>query len=121
MAYNSEQRNSNLARVQIFLQDIGLYLVDEETAHIYGEFKAEIFARFGPKERKKRRKTQLEDLGISDNDLWIASIALRHSITLVSADSDFQRMAEVRALPLESWLLLFLKICCKFGQVFLQP
>lgn len=103
MAYNSQQRTENLARIQEFLEDIGVYLVDEETADIYGQFKAEIINHFGPRERRQRRRTRIEDLGIHDNDLWIAAIALRHNLTMVSADRDFQRMGEVRALPLECW------------------
>ncbi|MBG1269598.1 type II toxin-antitoxin system VapC family toxin [Nostoc sp. WHI] len=104
MAQNSEQRSANLARVKEFLKDIGLYFVDEETADIYGEFKADIIAHFGPKERNKRRKTTIEQLGISDNDLWIAAIALRHHLTIVSQDSDFERMRQVRELAWEFWL-----------------
>ncbi|NEP13745.1 MAG: type II toxin-antitoxin system VapC family toxin [Symploca sp. SIO2C1] len=103
MAYKSERRKSNLAQVQEFLEDIGIYFVDEETADIYGQFKAEIINHFGPKERRQRRRTRIEDLGIHDNDLWIASIALRQNLTIVSADRDFQRMGEVRALSLECW------------------
>lgn len=103
MAQNSEQRERNLARVQMFLQDIRLYFMDEETADIYGQFKAEIIARFGPKEKSRRRRTRIEELGVHENDLWIASTALRHGLTVASSDSDFPRMLQVRAIPLENW------------------
>lgn len=104
MAQNSQQRAANLIRVQVFLRGIDIYPIDRETADIYGQFKAEIINQFGPRERSRRRTTKIEELGMSENDLWIASTALRHELTLVSADSDFQRMREVRAFPLESWL-----------------
>ena len=104
MAENSEQRGSNLARVQTFFQDIRLYFMDEETADIYAQFKAQIIARFGPRERSRRRRTKIEEVGVSDNDLWIAATALRHGLTVVSSDSDFERMREVRAFPLDNWL-----------------
>lgn len=78
--------------------------MDRETADIYGQFNAEIIEHFGPKEKSKRRKTRIENLGIGENDLWIAAIALRNGLTIVSADSDFQRMGEVRELAVESWL-----------------
>ena len=104
MAYKSEQKATNLERVKLFLEDIRIYHIDEMTANIYAEFKAELLEYFGPKERKKRRKIRIENLGIGENDLWIAAIALRHRLTLVSGDSDFERMQLVRTLPLESWL-----------------
>ncbi|MBW4543398.1 MAG: type II toxin-antitoxin system VapC family toxin [Symplocastrum torsivum CPER-KK1] len=104
MAQNSQQRAANIIRVQVFLRGIDIYPIDRETADIYGQFKAEIITQFGPRERSRRRTTKIEELGMSENDLWIASTALRHEITLVSADSDFQRMREVRAFSLESWL-----------------
>ena len=104
MAQNSQQKVANLIRVQVFLRGIDIYPVDRQTADIYGQFKAEIITQFGSRERSRRRTTRIEELGMGENDLWIASTALRHSLTVVSADSDFQRMQEVRAFPLESWL-----------------
>lgn len=103
MAENSQQRAGNLALVRQFLQSIYIYPIDESTADIYGEFKAEIIHYFGPKEKAKRRGVRISNLGISENDLWIAAVALQHKLILVSGDSDFQRMREVRPFPLESW------------------
>jgi tRNA(fMet)-specific endonuclease VapC len=105
MAQNSQQRAANSLRVQAFLQGINIHLIDRETANIYGEFKAEIIARFGPRERSRRRRTRIEELGIHDNDLWIAATALRHNLVVVSSDSDFERMRQVRTFPWENWLL----------------
>ncbi len=103
MAYNSQQKTTNLVRIEEFLSGINIYYLDQETADIYGQFKAEIIEHFGPKEKSKRRRTRIENLGIGENDLWIAAIALRNGLTIVSADSDFQRLAEVRELAVESW------------------
>lgn len=79
-------------------------LLDGFTATIYGQLKAALFNQFAPKEKSKRRKTKITDLGFDENDLWIAAVALQHGLTVVSADSDFQRIREVRALSIESWL-----------------
>ncbi|MBV9390188.1 MAG: type II toxin-antitoxin system VapC family toxin [Chroococcidiopsidaceae cyanobacterium CP_BM_ER_R8_30] len=104
MAYNSEQQQQNLERVRAYLVDVGLYLINEAIAELYGQFKAELIRHFGPKERQKRRRTKIEAIGISDNDLWIACTAIHHSLTVVSADSDFSRMKEVKDFPVELWL-----------------
>jgi tRNA(fMet)-specific endonuclease VapC len=67
----------------------------------FGEF---FMKQFGPKEKSKRRKTKITELGFDENDLWIAAIAMQHNLTIVSADSDFQRIQQARALSVESWL-----------------
>lgn len=104
MVERSERKESNRKKVQAFLQDIEIYPIDKPTADIYGKLKAAIFTHFGPKEKAKRDKISLEKLGFKENDLWIAAIAKRHRFTLVSSDSDFERIREVEELPLECWL-----------------
>jgi tRNA(fMet)-specific endonuclease VapC len=104
MMEKSQRRDANLAVLAEFLEDIPIYRIDENTAQIYGQLKTRVFNRFAPKETNKRRQTSIYSLGFGDNDLWIAAIALQHHLTLVSSDSDFQRMQQVQPFPIESWL-----------------
>ncbi|KOP25260.1 twitching motility protein PilT [Hapalosiphon sp. MRB220] len=104
MAQNSHQKSANLIKINAFLRRINLYGIDKETTEIYGDFKSEIIKQFGPKEKNKRKTIQLNTIGISENDLWIAATVLRHSLTLVSSDSDFERMGQVRKISWESWV-----------------
>lgn len=59
MAHRSEQADTNLPRFRAFLEDIALYGVDGTTAAVYGELRAGLFARFGPREKVKRRRFTL--------------------------------------------------------------
>jgi tRNA(fMet)-specific endonuclease VapC len=104
MAERSQHRENNVALVQRFFQGIDIYNVDGMTATLYGQLKAFLFKQFAPKEKSKRRKTKMTHLGFDENDLWIAAIALQYNLTIVSADSDFQRIQQVKALSLESWV-----------------
>jgi tRNA(fMet)-specific endonuclease VapC len=104
MIENSAQRETNLASLAEFIEDVRIYGVTEDTANIYGQLKATLIKKFDPKEKTKHRKTQVTDLGFDENDLWTAAIALQHSLSVVSADSDFQRIKQVRTLRVESWL-----------------
>lgn len=104
MAYKSERQEGNLRRVRLFLDEIAIYGLGDGIAELYGQFKAELIQHYGPKERKKLRKTMLDSLGISDNDLWIACTALHYDLSIVSTDSDFTRMQAVMQFPLCSWL-----------------
>ncbi len=103
MARNSERQAHNLARIETFLKGIRIYSIDGETAQLYGEMKAELMRNFGPKERAKRRRTSTTQLGFDDNDLWIAAVAARHGLTVVSSDSDFRRMQPAISVAFEEW------------------
>lgn len=104
MAERSQRKESNLALIHRFLTGIYIHNVDGFTATIYGQLKAALFNQFAPKDKSKRRKTKITDLGFDENDLWIAAVALQHELTIVSADSDFRRIQQVKALSTESWL-----------------
>jgi tRNA(fMet)-specific endonuclease VapC len=104
MAERSQRQEENLAFIHRFLMGIYIHNIDEFTATIYGQLKATLFNQFAPKEKNKRRKTKITDLGFDENDLWIAAIALQHNLIIVSADSDFQRIKQVKTLTVESWL-----------------
>jgi tRNA(fMet)-specific endonuclease VapC len=103
MAERSQRRENNLKLVQLFLQGIYIYDVDAYTATIYGQLKAALFNQFAPKDKSKRRKTKITDLGFDENDLWIAAITLQNNLTIVSSDSDFLRIQQVRTFTLECW------------------
>lgn len=85
------------------MTDVHVFRIDNHTAEVYGQLKAELFEHFGPKERAARRRFTLASLGFTDNDLWIAATALQHDLAIVSSDRDFVRIREVRPLNLEAW------------------
>lgn len=104
MAARSQQRQANLALVQRFLIGLYIYPIDETTAEIYGNLKAAVFDRYAPQERSQRRRTNITQLGIGENDLWIVAVTLQHQLTLVTTDKDFQRIQAVHPFNLESWI-----------------
>lgn len=103
MTEKSEKAVQNRMAVEAFLADVDLYFTDEETAIIYSRLKASVFNRFAPKDKNKRRATSMSNLGFSDHDLWIVSTAIQHDLTLISTDSDFNRIKQVQLFSLESW------------------
>jgi len=103
MALRSEKKGANLPRVIAFLENLSVYPADSESARIYGRLKTRVLERFGPREKARRRKFKIEKLGFKDNDLWIAAVALQYDFTLLSADSDFGRLAQVENLAVENW------------------
>lgn len=70
--------------------------VDRHTAVEYGRIKAELYRRHAGQERQRnfrsKRPEMLRDpvtsaeLGITENDLWIVSVAVQHRLRFVTAD-----------------------------------
>jgi tRNA(fMet)-specific endonuclease VapC len=104
MTARSQQRQANLALVQRFLLGLNIYPIDQTTAEIYGNLKAAVFDRYAPKDKTQRRRTSITQLGIGENDLWIAAVALQHQLTLLTTDRDFFRIQAVQSFNLESWV-----------------
>jgi tRNA(fMet)-specific endonuclease VapC len=105
MAYRSEKTTENLFLIDEFLKNIEIIRCDSNVAKCYGELKAQVLDKFGPKDKKKRRGYTLKKAGIGENDLWIAAVGLANDLTIVSLDRDFQRIKEaVPNLKIESWL-----------------
>lgn len=104
MTDKSQKPLENKRAVEAFITYLDLYFIDEETAVIYSRIKAAIFNRFAPKDKNKRRRTSMINLGFTDHDMWIVATAIQHGLTLVSADSDFKRINQVEPFFWESWI-----------------
>jgi len=74
--------------------------INKHTATHYGELRSLLFKRFGPKSRRQRWPEELADpatakqLGIQENDIWIAAQALQFSLVLLSNDK-MQHLTQV--------------------------
>lgn len=104
MVENSRFKEDNLKAVNNLLADLNVLSIDKNVARVYGEIKANLLKKYGPKENSKRNKYEFKRIGVSDNDLWIASIAVNYKAIIVSKDSDFDRIRSVTTFKLESWI-----------------
>ena len=61
----------------------------------YGELRAWLFSKFSPKSKRTKAKrpeelidpTTSKELGVQENDIWIAAQAMTHNLVLVTHDS----------------------------------
>lgn len=103
MAYRSDRAEENMVAVTQFLAGMAVHPIVSGAADQYARLKTAILTRFGPRERAAQRHITIERLGFSENDLWIAAIARRFGLTIVSADADFIRMAQAVPISVEDW------------------
>lgn len=84
-ACRSDRPSQNFARIEEFLGSLAVLECTQETARVYGALKAALRAKGRP---------------IPENDLWIASIARQHNLSVLTRDDHF---LEIPDLPVETW------------------
>ncbi len=84
-AYKSVKTRENIIRIDEFAVNNTVLSCNAETAKRYGEIKSQLKNKWQP---------------IPENDIWIAAIAQQYSLTLVSNDTHFD---VVENLKVEKW------------------
>jgi tRNA(fMet)-specific endonuclease VapC len=80
--------------------------IDRHTVEYYAILRAKLFQKFAPKNKRPRWIEQLQDpisgreLGIQENDLWLAAQAVQYNLVFVTND----RLKKIRGI--ESDLLI---------------
>lgn len=84
-AMHSMQKQKNINDIEKLTNQYKILLADKRTAKEYGKIKAML--------RRKGRP-------LPENDIWIAAIAVQHKITLITRDSHFN---EIENLKSKKW------------------
>ena len=119
IAYGHKVESANELPIQAeyirFVKSKGpkTFEIDIHTANKYGELRSQLFDKYAPKDKRKKnmRPEQLVDpitsleLGMQENDLWIAAQAMVRNLTLVTNDK-LTRIREVAGdeLHIEKWV-----------------
>ncbi len=82
-ARKSHRVEDNLARIDRFKEDVPILGCDSPTADRYGVVKLQL--------RRKGRP-------IPENDIWIAAMAIRHGLELVTDDRHFAEIEELKTV-----------------------
>lgn len=80
-AYLSKKSQTHIEKIEGFLSKVNILLMDEEILRLYGKIKSIL------KEKGKP---------ISENDIWIASITIQHELELLSNDSHFENIENIK-------------------------
>ncbi len=78
--------------------------IDKHTIGPYSDLRAELFKKFSPRDRRGRltvkwpedliERTSAKELGVQENDIWIAAQAIQYNLILVTGDH-MQRLVDV--------------------------
>jgi tRNA(fMet)-specific endonuclease VapC len=87
-AFKSQLWEQNLRRANRLIQQVEIvYLAEDNIAFTFGLMKSNL---------------QEQGITLTENDLWIAATAIRHRLTLVTRDRDFDRIKGFQ-LNIEAW------------------
>lgn len=84
-AHKSKHVKENINRINKFAENLSVLICDTETSRMYGMLKNDLRAKGRP---------------IPENDIWIAAIAKKNEMTLVSRDEHFK---EIDGLSIVTW------------------
>lgn len=84
-AYRSRNRDKNLERVNLFVKENSVLACDTGVALEYGAIKNQLKQQGTP---------------IPENDIWIAAIAMKHNLTLITRD---KHMENINGLDIQNW------------------
>lgn len=91
--------------------------IGKHTTAPYAQIRAKLFSEKCPKDKKGKIRAKLRpefftalsptayELGIQENDLWMAAIAVEREMTLISADRMEQLKSVFPKLILKNWML----------------
>ncbi len=82
-ARKSRRSQKNLERIEDFVEDSTVIGCDADTAHHYGDVK---------------NKLRIKGRPLPENDVWIAALALQHSLTLVTRDAPFKEVEDLQTV-----------------------
>ncbi|MDJ1181627.1 type II toxin-antitoxin system VapC family toxin [Roseofilum casamattae] len=82
-ARKSNRLTANLDRIEELIANTTILECNTQTARQYGEVK---------------NKLRLKGRPLPENDIWIASLALQHNLTLVTRDAHFQQVEHLQTL-----------------------
>ena len=84
-ALYSTQVEKNIQQIKNIIVIYNILMIDEETTIAYGNIKAAL--------RKKGKP-------IPENDIWIAALAMRYELVLITRDKHFK---EIESIKVKSW------------------
>jgi len=82
-ARKSVRTRDNLARIDEFAANNVVLGCDTDTARRYGEIKAGLRLKGNP---------------LPENDIWIAAIALQHGLTMITRDTHFSEIENLKVV-----------------------
>ncbi|EFK11198.1 toxin-antitoxin system, toxin component, PIN family [delta proteobacterium NaphS2] len=115
IAPQMDENSQNEVRMR--MSEYAFLEVNKHTVESYSDLRSALFKKYSPRSRRGRLKmkwpedlcerTTSKELGVQENDIWIAAQAVQYNLILVSNDS-MRRIQEVSAdfeysFQLASW------------------